>query len=100
MSWKDHIPKEKRDAFKRAFTRIITEDKFSSLLSSAFFYGTHHHFSDFKHEWCDDCLDDSDDRDTKDFAESFFSRLWKDACAEAGIDEAEPKMKKRRENSE
>lgn len=99
MSWKDHVPKEKRNDFRKAFARIVSEDRLDALIGSAVFYGTKHRYCGEKDCDPENHFDDSDDRDTKIFAEDFFDSLWKDACAEAGI-EAEPRAKKQKENEE
>jgi hypothetical protein len=101
MSWKDYIPKENRSAFKNAFIDLLTNVEFRFLMENAAFYGTHHHYDDVHRkkdeEACDDCLDDSDDRDTREFAQSFFKRLWENACENAVI---EPIHKKKRNEEE
>ena len=103
MSWKDYVPKEKRSVFKQSFIELLTDVELPSLMNSAAFYGTHHHYDEGhlndKEEACDNCLDDSDDRNTKEFAYSFFKGLWEKACANAVV-EPQHKKKKRTEEEE
>jgi len=96
--WTDYVPAGRLNEFRTAFIQIVLSENIECMLEQAHFYATRHNTNNCPDiGGCEECLDDSDDRDTKEFAEHFFSSLWKRTCEKIELEEPSSAKKQKQE---
>ena len=82
--WKQYVPNNKIQKFKKEFTNIVMT-KIEDMLDEACYFGTHHSMYDCNYDNCENCWDDSENRDIRDNAIFFYQNLWNDSFAALDI---------------